>query len=897
MDTIGTTVIVDVQLGTADAKAKAVEITNQIITLKDKQDLLRASGQQLSVGYAQLTQQISQLTQQQKAYISLAQNETTSNNARGAQLKLITQQLNTMSDAQRTASNTGKLLTGQAAKLKEELNNAGKSIGNFTGDVGKYTDGINKSNVGQQKFSQGITQLVAQNVPYGNSLINLVKGTNSLGGAFEGASIGAAGLVAVGAGLVAVTAAIVTHFAELTPNANALAQSFAGIKGYWRGFLDSIAESGFDKLGTDMVKTAQEARALEKAFQDLGRAFDVLSVKNSQYDTQLTDLQLKLRRAVIDRDEPLAGQLTNKIVAQSESRYSQNKDYLLNLYEASVGKATNTPRFSQDDINSLLAVGKSGIPDFRNIQTAANLDKNKGFVDKEDLQTLTDIANQLQANEKIREQSEEMAENRYERLKMSEERREQARKNGLQQIEKDRIDSAARIAEATMTIRQTEYEKINADIEKRKLLYEKWGADSTNLEQERLSRIATLDEKFRKEDLVAIAKNFEDIAKLRSKSQSYQDVLNDTLAGGNANFRLNEQATATFATNIANGTGKLPFTTKDAEIFSNMAAELQKLQKEADDIQARIDKGEKDLKFKNPDGSMSEKGTLSTQLDQLNKKIGLTQDKGIKDFNEQRVKETAEANAQVEKLATDQIKIENDLLTQQEEIYARRERLNERLAGSYESLAGSIAEMAGKNSVVGKAAFTLEKSFAIAKIIINAELQKSEIATAAAKSAAFYAGFGPVGDAIAAGYLIAAIAEEAAITTEEVEQVATIAAQAIITDVTGHAKGGYISGPGTGTSDSIPARLSNGEFVMTEKATRMYGPLLADMNMSAGGEGFASGGLAGSYVPNLSQQIDSNNAISRAMVSSIKGMKLAVSVEDINYGLQQAEVLQTNGDF
>jgi hypothetical protein len=35
--------------------------------------------------------------------------------------------------------------------------------------------------------------------------------------------------------------------------------------------------------------------------------------------------------------------------------------------------------------------------------------------------------------------------------------------------------------------------------------------------------------------------------------------------------------------------------------------------------------------------------------------------------------------------------------------------------------------------------------------------------------------------------------------------------------------GGHINGPGSGTSDSIPARLSDGEFVMTAKAVRGAG--------------------------------------------------------------------------
>ena len=35
--------------------------------------------------------------------------------------------------------------------------------------------------------------------------------------------------------------------------------------------------------------------------------------------------------------------------------------------------------------------------------------------------------------------------------------------------------------------------------------------------------------------------------------------------------------------------------------------------------------------------------------------------------------------------------------------------------------------------------------------------------------------------------------------------------------------GGAANGPGTGTSDSIPARLSDGEFVMTAEAVRNMG--------------------------------------------------------------------------
>lgn len=44
------------------------------------------------------------------------------------------------------------------------------------------------------------------------------------------------------------------------------------------------------------------------------------------------------------------------------------------------------------------------------------------------------------------------------------------------------------------------------------------------------------------------------------------------------------------------------------------------------------------------------------------------------------------------------------------------------------------------------------------------------------------------------------------------------------------AEGGKVTGPGNGKSDSVPAMLSNGEFVMTAAATRIYEPLLMAMN-------------------------------------------------------------------
>lgn len=62
----------------------------------------------------------------------------------------------------------------------------------------------------------------------------------------------------------------------------------------------------------------------------------------------------------------------------------------------------------------------------------------------------------------------------------------------------------------------------------------------------------------------------------------------------------------------------------------------------------------------------------------------------------------------------------------------------------------------------------------------------------------------------------------------------------------GFASGGSVSGPGTGTSDSVPAMLSNGEYVLNAQAVDRLGvPFLNGLNTGRL-RGFASGGLVGS---------------------------------------------------
>lgn len=61
----------------------------------------------------------------------------------------------------------------------------------------------------------------------------------------------------------------------------------------------------------------------------------------------------------------------------------------------------------------------------------------------------------------------------------------------------------------------------------------------------------------------------------------------------------------------------------------------------------------------------------------------------------------------------------------------------------------------------------------------------------------------------------------------------TVALTEALSLVAGHSGGGYIQGPGNGTSDSILGRLSNGEFVVNSQATAQNRDLLESINNGA----------------------------------------------------------------
>lgn len=185
-----------------------------------------------------------------------------------------------------------------------------------------------------------------------------------------------------------------------------------------------------------------------------------------------------------------------------------------------------------------------------------------------------------------------------------------------------------------------------------------------------------------------------------------------------------------------------------------------------------------------------------------------------------------------------------------------------------ETITGGLSsafEALGENN---KAFAVLSKTLALAEIAIN------------------------TGKALAAGIAQAQSvpfpANLAAIATTVATILSNIASATNIVKSAKFANGGLVTGLGTGTSDSIPAQLSNGESVMTARATSMFAPILSSFNQMGGGVPI--------NVTQTSSQALGEDMLARAFAKGVQAIRPVVSVEEINRVSNRVKVLENLGD-
>lgn len=212
---------------------------------------------------------------------------------------------------------------------------------------------------------------------------------------------------------------------------------------------------------------------------------------------------------------------------------------------------------------------------------------------------------------------------------------------------------------------------------------------------------------------------------------------------------------------------------------------------------------------------------------------------------EQRMKEVEEAQKAAE---------EEKRIT--EEKVAREIELEKMKLSSYSSIAGSISSILEASAGDNKKRIKAAKLAALAEVAIN-----QGVAIAQAVKAGGEYPF-PVNLLTIASSVAGAIA-------------ALVPAFQAVNSVK-LARGGRVSGAGTSTSDSIPAMLSNGEYVVNARATSMFPDLLETINNL----GLGLGAPARMEKVTTSRIERDNN---EALVKALQQMPApVVSVEEIN---------------
>lgn len=221
-----------------------------------------------------------------------------------------------------------------------------------------------------------------------------------------------------------------------------------------------------------------------------------------------------------------------------------------------------------------------------------------------------------------------------------------------------------------------------------------------------------------------------------------------------------------------------------------------------------------------------------------------------------------------EAFAQRKIEIEQKVTNQTNALAQKRVEVQSKAYTAIGDCIGALSDIASNAGENDKGLAKLAKVLALAQIAIN-------IGVAISKMTAAESSKGIAGIATTAAGVAAIMAQ--------------MASAISIVKSAKFATGGYVNGPGTGTSDSIPARLSNGESVMTAQATSMFSPILSAFNQLGGG------------VPIVVNGGGSEIGMDMLAAAVAKGYMMAprpvVSVEEINDTNERIKIIETLGQI
>lgn len=192
--------------------------------------------------------------------------------------------------------------------------------------------------------------------------------------------------------------------------------------------------------------------------------------------------------------------------------------------------------------------------------------------------------------------------------------------------------------------------------------------------------------------------------------------------------------------------------------------------------------------------------------------------------------------------------------------------------GKYQAIAGAmsaLSDLIGEFSEDSKEAAVASKALALGTIAIQQGVAIAQAVQTATRSSATWVD------------MLAAIAAVVAGVT------ATIVPAIKMVKGAKFSTGGYVSGEGTGTSDSIPAMLSNGESVNNARSTSMFAPIYSSLNQMGGGVPIVATQTA--------SQVQGEEMLARAFAKGMSEANIRVGVDEITRVQNRVKVVENLG--
>lgn len=620
--------------------------------------------------------------------------------------------------------------------------------------------------------------------------------------------------------------------------------------------------NGTIQLGTGVEDATDKMKNFSKSIADAARSA-----------ADLQDQQNKLDR---DRINNIA---TSKELIRQEEALKNIRDNEFNSIPERIAANEKAAAIEKRRLQELEALQLRQV---RILQEQAKLRGGLSKISNEELQKLREAELELAD---LREESvgreNEFITNRFQLQKeASEKAKEVAEK--YKEADQERLESLIRTNETILTERQKDIDSINREIDEKVKLFRKYNRTTEQLEKERAARLAEIRKQFHEEDLQAIEENYRQIEDLTTASIKNQ------------------------------GERELQ------ELRVNGLRRLEDQDKVIKDLIDRRNKGEKGLSDLINSEMQVRNAMVEDNIRQMNEKtdaldqeritkameneLALTQARaeGADSYAERLMYQQQYLDQEYELAVTAAIARNEDTYAIHEEFAAKQKALDQEVWASATDAINDFGDnfqgVVGQNTKAAQLAAALQtKAEAALFLQQNARLAIEQLLGITSQLKQPF----PLNVVAVAGTL--ALVARIASAAKSLVTVPKYSGGGLHYDSDG--KGTVLRGPGTGTSDSMNARVSNGEVIINEKSSKMFLPILSAINTAGGGRPligpgsngyksvmfprFNSGGMYQGIASTYVGQAFDTEALAAAIASQFRNVTIVTDVRDVTSAQQK----------